>query len=337
MSKQRVSVLGPTGETGASILHALLEEPDSFDLEALVRPSTKESPPPAIQEMEARGVKMHGVDVSSVDELVKVLAGIDVFICAIDALSSLAQLNMATAAKKAGVKRFVPCAWTIVVPPGGIMAARDEKEQVYQHVRKLYLPYTIIDVGYWYQISFPNLPSRRVDYATALASNNNIYGDGNTPTILTDLRDIGRFVARIIKDPRTLNRFVFTYGDLLSQNEIFAMMEEAAGEKIQRNYISADDLLASRARYVAAVAADPQDMSARILRLGEDYRYSKFVRGDNTPAYAEYLGYLDARKLYPDFQPRTFEDFIGDLLAGKISQTHPTRMEALRKLGLNVK
>ncbi|KAJ7463473.1 hypothetical protein B0H11DRAFT_2175167 [Mycena galericulata] len=334
---KRVSVLGPTGETGASIMHGLLEQPDLFDIEVLVRPSTKESPPPAILEMEARGVTIRGVDIGSVDELVKVLSGIDVFISAIDALSQLAQLNMATAAKKAGVKRFVPCAWTIVVPPGGIMGMRDEKEEVYQHVRKLYLPYTIIDVGYWYQISFPILPSGRVDYASIFASNNDIYGDGTMPTMLTDLRDIGRFVARIIRDPRTLNRFVFTYGDVLSQNELFALMEDVSGEKIERNHISADELIASRARYTAAIAADPKDLKARVLRLGEDYRYSKYVRGDNTPAYGEYLGYLDARTLYPNFLPRTFKDFVGDLLAGKVSPTYATRVEGIRKLGLNVK
>ena len=65
-----------------------------------------------------------------------------------------------------------------------------------------------------------------------------ITGDGTAPNLLTDLRDVGRFVARIIKDDRTLNKFVFTYSDALSQNEIFAMIEEMSGEKIEREYVS---------------------------------------------------------------------------------------------------
>jgi hypothetical protein len=65
-----------------------------------------------------------------------------------------------------------------------------------------------------------------------------IHAGGTAPTLLTDLRDIGPFVARIIKDPRTLNKFVFTYSDVLSENEIFALMEEMSGEKIeQRKYV----------------------------------------------------------------------------------------------------
>lgn len=113
-----------------------------------------------------------------------------------------------------------------------------QKEQVYQHIRKLYLPYTIIDVGYWYQLSFPTLPSGRVDYAALIKPNVEIHADGNKPTLITDLRDIGRFVALIIKDPRTLNHSVVGYGDLLSENEIFELTEALSGEKIERKYVS---------------------------------------------------------------------------------------------------
>jgi hypothetical protein len=56
--------------------------------------------------------------------------------------------------------------------------------------------------------------------------------------MLTDLRDIGCFVTRIIKDPRTLNKYVATYSDVLSENEIFAMMEEMSGEVIERKHVS---------------------------------------------------------------------------------------------------
>jgi hypothetical protein len=48
-----------------------------------------------------------------------------------------------------------------------------------------------------------------------------------------------------------------------------------------------------------------------------DYAYSKFVRGDNTPEYAKYLGYLDASDLYPDLVPRSYEAFGRELLNGE--------------------
>lgn len=56
-------------------------------------------------------------------------------------------------------------------------------------------------------------------------------------TAITDLRDIGRYVAKIIADERTLNKFVFCYGELLSQEETFGKVEELAGEKIERVFV----------------------------------------------------------------------------------------------------
>lgn len=113
-----------------------------------------------------------------------------------------------------------------------------QKEQVFNHVKKLFLPYTIIDVGYWYQLSFPRLPSGRVDYASFPQIKVPIHGDGEAPNLLTDLRDIGKFVARIIDDERTLNKSVFCYGDVLTENQICSLMEDVSGEKLDMEIVS---------------------------------------------------------------------------------------------------
>ncbi|KAJ7639900.1 hypothetical protein B0H17DRAFT_1216760 [Mycena rosella] len=316
MSPQRVLLLGATGETGGSILEGLLEDTDSFIVEVLVRPSSADKP--QVQKLVERGVKIRVVDIEgSAEAVVENLAGIDVLISAIDAMGQLAQLGLATAAKKAGIKRFVPCAFTTVAPPGGVMGLRDSKEEVYQHIRRLYLPYTIIDVGYWHQISFPTLPSGRVDYAAFATPSVDIHAGGTAPTMLTDLRDIGPFVARIIKDPRTLNQSVVTYSDVLSENDIFKLLEEMSGETIQPKHVSADEIIAARVRAAAKVKAEPANRMAHMMTFITDYQYSKYVRGDNTPTYAAYLGYLDARELYPDFRPRSFKEYVGELLEGK--------------------
>jgi len=324
-NKQRVLLLGATGETGGSILQGLLEDPDSFDVEALVRPSSADKP--QVKTLADRGIKIRVGDIGGpIEGLVDILAGVDVLISAIDAMSQLAQIQLVTAAKEAGVKRFVPCAFTTVAPPGGVMALRDVKEEVYQHIRKLYLPYTIIDVGYWYSLSFPTLPSGRVDYACLFKPKVEIHNNGSMPTILTDQRDIGRFVALIIKDTRTLNKSVVAYGDVLSQNEIFETMETLSGEKIERKYVSADEITAARTKNTAALKADPNNSLARIGVFREDYNYSKYVRGDNTPANAKYLGYLDARELYPDFKPIGFREFAREVLDGKIEKPYQHRV-----------
>lgn len=59
------------------------------------------------------------------EELVAKLKGIDVIVSAIGPHEQYAQIPLATAAKKAGVKRFLPCGFITVAPPGGIMSLRD--------------------------------------------------------------------------------------------------------------------------------------------------------------------------------------------------------------------
>ncbi|KAJ6505227.1 hypothetical protein C8R45DRAFT_1051027 [Mycena sanguinolenta] len=316
-SKQRVLILGATGQTGKSILDALVAEPESFEVEALVRPSSANKP--EVKDLASLGVsKVHVIDIGGpLNELVRLMTGVDVFISAIDALSQLAQLQLVRAAKQAGVKRFVPCAFITIAPPGGVMTLRDSKEEVYQEIWRQFLPYTIIDVGYWHQISFPTLPSGRVDYASVITPNIIIHAGGTAPNMLVDLRDIGRL------DPRTLNHFVAAYGDVLSENEIFSVMEEVSGEKIvERQYISADEIIAQRAEAAVKAKAEPANWLAQTpLYLG-DYNYNKYVRGDNTPAYAKYLGYLDTRELYPDFTPISFKGFTKELLEGGIERPY---------------
>jgi hypothetical protein len=48
---------------------------------------------------------------------------------------------------------------------------------------------------------------------------------------------VGRYVALIINDEATLYRYVFTFGEVLSQKEVVHILEDASGEKIQSNVV----------------------------------------------------------------------------------------------------
>jgi hypothetical protein len=50
---------------------------------------------------------------------------------------------------------------------------------------------------------------------------------------------------------------------------------------------------------------------------GLEYEVSKYVREDNTPENAKYLGYLDAKELYPDFKSISFKSYLTELFAGQ--------------------
>jgi hypothetical protein len=61
------------------------------------------------------------------------------------------------------------------------------------------------------------------------------------------------------------------------------------------------------------------------------YIVSKYVRRDNSPENAKYLGYLDARELYPDFKPTKFEQVVEETLAGKGMSLYSGRNVVLEK------
>ncbi|KAJ5108868.1 hypothetical protein N7456_005543 [Penicillium angulare] len=311
-TKQRVLLLGATGETGSSILNGL-QESGNFDVEVLVRPASVKKP--SVQKLQEQGVKIWSIDLDNSTDLTSALTGIDILISAIGPHDLLQQKKLLQTAKNAGVKRIVPCAFITVAPPQGAMLLRDQKEEIYNAIKFLGIPYTVIDVGYWYQISFPSLPSGKVDYATLLPKNV-VHGDGTAPNLLIDLRDIGLFVARILCDDRTLNRYVYSFGEVLSENDIYRIVEELSGEKVESTRVSTESIEEAVEKAKAALTLDQEDPMKRIGLYKAQYEYSKYVRQDNTPDYANYLGYLNAQQLYPDFKPRGFREYFTEVMAG---------------------
>ncbi|KAL2694915.1 hypothetical protein Neosp_001504 [[Neocosmospora] mangrovei] len=304
MGSIKVAVAGATGETGSSIIRGLLASTTSkFQVTALVRPSSLSKP--EVLELKEMGVKVVGADLTGPEEDLKaILTDMDVVISAVNATALLNEIPLINAAKSAGVGRYVPCFFATVVPPNGILRLRDV----------VYLPYTVIDVGWWYQIALPRVPSGRLDKALAMPAQY-IPGDGNTPSAMTDVKDIGRYVARVIADPQTLNRMVFAYTELHTTNEVYDIVEKQSGETIERKYMPEDEIKAK-----AAAAQQSNTIPGSLENVSESqfqYWNTWGLRGDNTPEFAKYLGYLLAKDLYPDLEGRTLEAYVKDALDGK--------------------
>lgn len=104
------------------------------------------------------------------------------------------------------------------------------------HILKLRLGYTFLDVGIWYEASIVPVPSGRLDYCAprALRATWPLGPDGNVPTAVTKLEDVGRYLALVIADPRTLNKKVFVYNHVVTRNEIYDSLERVSGEKLER-------------------------------------------------------------------------------------------------------
>ncbi|KAK7423063.1 hypothetical protein QQZ08_009230 [Neonectria magnoliae] len=329
----RVALVGATGETGTSVIDGLLKSSDGFvrtptihrprefnadwslqDLTALVRPSSLGKP--AVEELKTRGVNVVSADLQGPQEsLVRILKGIDVVISTIHYQALGDEIPLATAAKAAGVKRYVPCFFATVAPKG-IMHLRDVKEDVLCHVQRLYLPYTVIDIGWWYQIALPRVPSGRFDYAL-LAPISYIFEGGETPIALTDVRDIGLYVAKIISDPKTINQKVFAFSECLTQNQVVKLVEKVSGEKVDSAKLSAKEIETS----LSDIKRKDSDPVSQIQAMNE-YWYSWGVRGDNSPEHAKYLGYLIAADLYPDLKGRSLETFVREVADQKARKVY---------------
>ncbi|KAI2465041.1 NAD(P)-binding protein [Annulohypoxylon bovei var. microspora] len=310
----KVVIVGATGKTGKEIVDGLLASETNFDITALARPSSIGSA--ANNALKSRGVHVAAVDLTGPKEkLVKVLTGIDVVISCIVFSSLNDQIPLVEAAKQAGVKRFVPCDFATPAPRG-VMWLRDQKDDVLAAIQRLYLPYTVIDVGWWSSQSVPAIPSGRTDHVV-IDVMNILPGDGTVPIAYTDAPDIGHYVAKIIADPRTLNKKVFAYTEVLSTNQVDKLTEELSGEKPIRNHLSADKIRGDIASERSVLANDPTDASTRFSLLVNEYVDSWGLRGDNTPESAKYLGYLDFKELYPDVSGNTMRTVIQEVLDGK--------------------
>ncbi|WAO97327.1 NmrA domain-containing protein [Fusarium falciforme] len=54
--------------------------------------------------------------------------------------------------------------WSMVAPPKNVMKIRDAKEDIINHLKKIGLPFSIIDIGFWYEIMIPRVDSGRSDH-----------------------------------------------------------------------------------------------------------------------------------------------------------------------------
>ncbi|RKK08128.1 hypothetical protein BFJ68_g16307 [Fusarium oxysporum] len=308
----KVAIVGATGVTGTSIVDALLSaKEDVFEITALVKYASLDKP--GVHSLKAKGVVIMAVDLGgSETELSKQLQGQDVVIAAISPAATLDQIPLANAAKLVGVKRFVPCFFAPVTAPKGVVDLRDMKEDVLNHIKKIHLPYTVVDIGWWFQITLPRLPSGRIDFAYSGMADA-IPGDGAKPSAFSDNRDVGKYVARAIVDPRTLNQQVFFFSEMLTLNQVYDLLERLSGESIPRKYIPEEEILAKVAK-AGSTSLELGDQGF-VMKAVYQYWHSWGIRGDNTVEYAQYLGYLLGNDLYPDLRVTSFKDYIVEILS----------------------
>lgn len=160
------------------------------------------------------------------------------------------------------------------------------------------------------------------------------------PSAVTHIKDIGRYIAKIVTDPRTLNKKVFAYSELHTFKDLYTLVEQVSGEKPVSQYVRPQDFFQPLVKlpwksltpllglikqvsnewiidWVQAArdahTLQPSNIALGILSLRELF-IASYVHGYNTREFAEYMGYLDVKTLYPDFEFQPYEDYVKGVL-----------------------
>ncbi|KAG7094439.1 hypothetical protein E1B28_008036 [Marasmius oreades] len=206
------------------------------------------------------------------------------------------QNKLFLAAKHSGVKRVVPSDFGPSAPPG-VMKYQDSKLKLRQFIIKNEIPCTFIQVGWWPSLLFPYRHSVE-GTSIRITMGKRFYGSGKVKIAYTDLERVGDFVARIITDPRTLNKTVQTWDGETTLEEVWDIASRITGENF-------DDYPRFSAEDIESTLRNNPDFITMVM---SEYRRSVFIRGDNTVEKAVGLGALDARVLYPDYVPLPLEE-----------------------------
>ncbi|KAL7796771.1 NAD(P)-binding protein [Trichoderma ceciliae] len=224
-------------------------------------------------DVEREGAVVRVVDYNSHEQLTKALDGVHTVVSCIwaygpDVASS--QLALLEAAKEAKVKRFVPSEWA--VPAYDKVSFYKPKESVWEAVRKSGLEHTRFINGLWMNVWAPGAlrdeAGGRAGYqgpAFLLDIKNGsitIPGDGSGKVTVTDMRDIGKYVAAALDFGKWDEDSVIV-GDKLSINELVEKVEKVTGKALDKTFVSLEGIEA-----VIASCPDPATlMTHEFLRI----------------------------------------------------------------------
>ncbi|KAL6303046.1 NAD-P-binding protein [Sparassis latifolia] len=305
-SRPLVLVFGGTGHTAVVIINGLVKS-GAFRVATAVRASSLSKP--VVVEYRKNNVIIHEADIDDgVEKLAKVLHGVDVLISTITARKILSQRDLFAAAKQIGVKRVIPCDFGT---PGarGVRDLLDEKLEIHDYIKSLGLGYTFIDIGWWMQIS---LPCRSTSKSMMRDASRQLYNGGVKKILVTNLDNVGVYVAHVIADERTLNHSVLIWEDQVTALQAMEIGAKVSGEgsALIENvaHVSANELL-ERIAAAKEEYAKTHSFVSFATKTGYQYQYSIHVLGENSLENAKALGYLDSRELYPDIIPDTLENY----------------------------
>ncbi|KZO95528.1 NAD-P-binding protein [Calocera viscosa TUFC12733] len=280
----RTFAVAGAGNVGKFIIEELVKLREVGTV-ASVDVLTRSPDDPKLKELGVTGLK---VDYNDPPTLEAALKGKEVVISTLGRSAFHLQELLGQAAKKAGVKLFIPSEF------GNPTEGREDswfaqKNAARQQLKDMGMPYMLVYNGPFPDFVFNahmgwDLPNGKVQ----------ISGKGDTPISFTQRRDIGRFVAHVLTSlsPEELEWRTFRIeGDRTTMNKVAAEYEQRSGKKLEVSHRSVEEVQ-------EAVRQNPNDVP-ETLRL--DWEMGGGIVG--TP---EQL----ANKVYPDWNPTRAVDVL---------------------------
>jgi putative NADH-flavin reductase len=301
--KQKIAVVGATGQIGFGLSMALLKLGHS--LVAISRQKNEDN------QEECSLLQSNGAEIiecgdyAHKEKLIPAFSGCDTVVVAMRANATIireVEPIILEAALEAGVKRFVPGEFgchTLCIDYGdGVIF--DAKKDLHQKIFNSGLDWTFVYNGVIFDYMLPNF--RMWEKITT-------FGDVDLTLATHDLHDIVTIAAMSITDDRTKNKAVQICANQLSQREMISMLEEHWPGKLgDIEHISSETIIDLKEN------SDPNKISAK-----GGFETDKERHGINYVVYV--IGKLFktdrpdtviAQELFPDYQFKTPKEALSD-------------------------
>ena len=295
--KSTVLVIGSTGMLGTKIVNALLDK-DETEVRAMVRPGSdnKEGNRKDIDAMKAKGSIIVEADLMKPDTLLPICEGVDVIVSAVgnNQVTVPGQKNTIDAAKKQGVKRFIPSDYSVDYRKldYGENDNLDMRKEVFEYLQASGLEYTLILNGAFMDIiPTPFMP--QFDLENSIFK---YWGDGETPVDMTTTEDTAKYTAEAVSDRNLANTALEVAGEVLTMKELLNSYQEATGKKLQVKHMGSVEELKNW------IETKKPNASSPVEYVPQQYEYA-MVSGK---------GKLDniQNSRYPHIKPLTVKQYI---------------------------
>uniref|UniRef100_A0A7N0TE43 NmrA-like domain-containing protein n=1 Tax=Kalanchoe fedtschenkoi TaxID=63787 RepID=A0A7N0TE43_KALFE len=247
-SRSKILIIGVTGNLGFHLAKTSIQF--AHPTFALVRDSafSQSDKLRKLQALTDAGVRILKGSLQDEERLTEAVKLVDVVICAVAAKHALDQKLLIRVIKQAGcIKRFVPSEFGMdpdrVQIVGMDYDFYSRKAEIRRLVEAEGIPHTYVSCNFYTSYLLPSLvqpglkspPRDRVK----------IFGNGNVKAVFMNESDVASFTISTVDDPRSLNKVLYMRppGNVVSMNELVEMWEQKIGKKLEKIYVSEEQLL----------------------------------------------------------------------------------------------